>query len=57
LSWFADRVDEGATQTMEELREHGVEALKVLVDLFDPGWRAGADGQRPSPRSAGSMCW
>lgn len=29
----ADRVDEGATQTMTELREHGVEALKVLVDL------------------------
>lgn len=29
----ADRVDEGATQTMAELREHGVEALKVLVDL------------------------
>jgi dihydroxycyclohexadiene carboxylate dehydrogenase len=28
-----DRVDEGATQTMAELREHGVEALKVLVDL------------------------
>src|SRR3954447_22403781 len=29
----ADRVDEGATQTMAELREHGVDALKVLVDL------------------------
>jgi len=29
----ADRVDEGATQTIAELREHGVEALKVLVDL------------------------
>jgi dihydroxycyclohexadiene carboxylate dehydrogenase len=29
----ADRVDKGATQTMAELREHGVEALKVLVDL------------------------
>src|SRR5258707_8203460 len=29
----ADRVDEGAMQTMTELREHGVEALKVLVDL------------------------
>ena len=29
----ADRVDEGATQTVAELREHGVEALKVLVDL------------------------
>jgi NAD(P)-dependent dehydrogenase (short-subunit alcohol dehydrogenase family) len=29
----ADRVDEGATQTMTELRQHGVEALKVLVDL------------------------
>ena len=29
----ADRVDEGATQTMAELQEHGVEALKVLADL------------------------
>src|SRR4051794_5707193 len=29
----ADRVDEGATQTMAELREHSVESLKVLVDL------------------------
>jgi len=29
----ADRVDEGATQTMAELRQHGVETLKVLVDL------------------------
>jgi NAD(P)-dependent dehydrogenase (short-subunit alcohol dehydrogenase family) len=29
----ADRVDEGASQTVAELREHGVEALKVLVDL------------------------
>jgi NAD(P)-dependent dehydrogenase (short-subunit alcohol dehydrogenase family) len=29
----ADRVDEGATQTVAELHEHGVEALKVLVDL------------------------
>jgi len=29
----ADRVDEGATQTVAELHEHGVQALKVLVDL------------------------
>src|SRR6476646_7492968 len=29
----ADRVDEGATQTMTELNEHGVTALKVLADL------------------------
>ncbi len=29
----ADRVDEGATQTMAELHEHGVDAMKVLVDL------------------------
>mgnify|MGYP002651082807 CR=1 FL=1 len=29
----ADRVDESATQTVAELRQHGVEALKVLVDL------------------------
>ena len=35
----ADRVDEGATQTMAELTEHGVTALKVLVDL---GTLAGA---------------
>ena len=29
----ADRVDESATQTLTELRDHGVEAKKVLVDL------------------------
>lgn len=29
----ADRVDESATQTTDELREHDVEAIKVLVDL------------------------
>ena len=29
----ADRVDAGATQTMAELTEHGVAALKVLADL------------------------
>ena len=29
----ADRVDEGATQTMAELNEHGVTALKVLALL------------------------
>jgi dihydroxycyclohexadiene carboxylate dehydrogenase len=29
----ADRVDEGATQTMTELTERGVTALKVLADL------------------------
>src|SRR6476469_4619317 len=29
----ADRVEEGAAQTTAELRDHGVEALKVLVDL------------------------
>ena len=29
----ADRVDEGAVQTIAELHEHGVEAIKVLVDL------------------------
>ena len=29
----ADRVDAGATQTMAELNEHGVTALKVLADL------------------------
>jgi NAD(P)-dependent dehydrogenase (short-subunit alcohol dehydrogenase family) len=29
----ADRVDAGATQTLAELREHGVDAAKVLVDL------------------------
>jgi dihydroxycyclohexadiene carboxylate dehydrogenase len=29
----ADRVDAGATQTMAELNEHGVTALKVLTDL------------------------
>ena len=41
----ADRVDEGATQTIAELKEHGVEALKVLADLVDHGRRAGADRQ------------
>ena len=29
----ADRVDEGATQTTGELTDHGVEAIKALVDL------------------------
>lgn len=29
----ADRVDEGAAQTLAELRDHGVEATKVLIDL------------------------
>ena len=29
----ADRVDEGATRTLAELHGHGVEAMKVLVDL------------------------
>ena len=29
----ADRVDEGAAQTMTELRDHGVEAIKALVDV------------------------
>jgi NAD(P)-dependent dehydrogenase (short-subunit alcohol dehydrogenase family) len=29
----ADRVEEGASQTMAELNEHGVTALKVLADL------------------------
>src|SRR3954453_15271627 len=29
----ADRVDEGALQTMAELGEHGVPALKALADL------------------------
>ena len=38
----ADRVDEGATQTMTELNEHGVTALTVLADL---GTFAGAQAQ------------
>ena len=29
----ADRVDEGATQTTDELTEHGVDAIKALVEL------------------------
>ena len=29
----ADRVDESATQTTDELREHGVDVLKAIVDL------------------------
>ncbi len=29
----ADRVDTGASEAVEELRSHGVEAIKVLVDL------------------------
>ena len=29
----ADRVDEGATQTTDELTEHGVDAIKALVDV------------------------
>jgi dihydroxycyclohexadiene carboxylate dehydrogenase len=35
----ADRVDEGAAQTLAELHEHGVEAIKALVDV---GTLAGA---------------
>jgi dihydroxycyclohexadiene carboxylate dehydrogenase len=35
----ADRVDASATRTLSELRDHGVEAAKVLVDL---GTAAGA---------------
>src|SRR5262245_3920604 len=30
---LADRVDEGASRTLAELRGHGVKAMKVLVDL------------------------
>ena len=37
----ADRVDESATRTVAELREHGVEAMKVLADV---GSLAGAEG-------------
>ncbi|MEE2995693.1 MAG: SDR family oxidoreductase [Pseudomonadota bacterium] len=29
----ADRIDETATRTTEELREHGVESIKAIVDL------------------------
>ena len=29
----ADRVDESASETVAELRDHGVEAMKVIVDL------------------------
>ncbi len=29
----AERVDEGATRTLNELKEHGVDAMKILVDV------------------------
>lgn len=32
-----DRVDAGATETVDELRDHGVEAIKVVVDLSTHG--------------------
>jgi len=45
----ADRVDESATQTVGELRQHGVEATKVLVDL---GTFAGAQELMAAARKA-----
>jgi dihydroxycyclohexadiene carboxylate dehydrogenase len=45
----ADRVDEGATQTVAELREHGADAAKVLVDL---GTFAGAQQLMSEARKA-----
>src|SRR5262249_40668888 len=30
---LADRVDAGATMTLTELRDHGVESMKVIVDV------------------------
>ena len=53
----ADRVDEGATQTMAELRDHGVEALKVLVDSSTLTGAQGSDEARRSPPMAASTCW
>ena len=45
----ADRVDESATQTLDQLRDHGVEAKKVLVDL---GTLAGAQELMAQARAA-----
>jgi NAD(P)-dependent dehydrogenase (short-subunit alcohol dehydrogenase family) len=45
----ADRIDESATQAVAELREHGVEAAKVLVDL---GTFAGAQQLMTAARTA-----
>jgi NAD(P)-dependent dehydrogenase (short-subunit alcohol dehydrogenase family) len=45
----ADRVDAGATQTMSDLRDHGVDATKVLVDL---GTFAGARDLMTQARKA-----
>jgi len=45
----ADRVDASATETMSELRDHGVEATKVLVDL---GTFAGAQDLMTQARKA-----
>lgn len=45
----ADRVDASATQAVAELREHGVEAAKVLVDL---GTFAGAQELMTEARKA-----
>jgi len=45
----ADRIDESAMQTVGELREHGVEATKVLVDL---GTFAGAQELMAAAKSA-----
>ena len=45
----ADRIDESATQTVADLRQHGVEAAKVLVDL---GTFAGAQELMTEARTA-----
>ena len=45
----ADRVDESATQTVAALREHGVDAAKVIVDL---GTFAGAQELMAEARKA-----
>jgi dihydroxycyclohexadiene carboxylate dehydrogenase len=45
----ADRIDEGAARTVAELREHGVEATKAIVDL---GTFAGAQALIAQARGA-----
>ncbi len=45
----ADRIDEAATQTLAELRDHGVDAMKVVADL---GSFAGAQALVTQTRDA-----
>ena len=48
----ADRVDAGAAKTTEELRAHGVETIKALVDLS-----TFSGAQELMKQAVATMCW